>query len=182
MTAQNSPRTPDFYATSFKEIPGRASFTCQKADYVQPVYHQKYPVPNYMANTESSKAKTRSQSEPKQRPHWNMKSKGKRTTSVDGVNPQQDIQTQISLSHPECIAQENRDPWFIKLYRSAKSKDKEDDINSTYSSYSNHNKFQVTYEVRSTENFLVDISTLCILISLNFSGSCNCPQPHLNLY
>ncbi|KAL3516256.1 hypothetical protein ACH5RR_023158 [Cinchona calisaya] len=70
--------------------------------------------PSYMSNTESSKAKARSQSEPKQRPKkWRPKQKSRRSTSLEGVDIAFEVQQQ-----------ENQYPWFMKLYRSAKQVNK----------------------------------------------------------
>lgn len=62
-------------------------------------------VPNYMTNTKSSEAKTRSHSEPRQRPKL-IKQKSKRSSSMDWKNDK-----------------ENEYPWLNKLYRSDKSTD-----------------------------------------------------------
>ncbi|KAH6819098.1 hypothetical protein C2S51_002701 [Perilla frutescens var. frutescens] len=89
-------------------------------------------VPNYMTNTKSSKAKTRSQSEPRQRPKLGTKQKSKRSSSMDGKNDKQ-----------------NEYPWLSKLYRSDKSTD-EGDCDSSISamaSISKHMKTLVPFEV-----------------------------------
>ncbi|XP_051123590.1 protein IQ-DOMAIN 19-like isoform X2 [Andrographis paniculata] len=59
--------------------------------------------PNYMNNTESSKAKARSHSEPRQRPESNTKQRSRRSSSIDGKNDQ-----------------ENQYPWLLKLWRTGK--------------------------------------------------------------
>ncbi|XVF42158.1 hypothetical protein PTKIN_Ptkin01aG0337400 [Pterospermum kingtungense] len=78
-TAHNSPRHSPPMS---KLTPRRSSFSSHESPYM----------PNYMANTQSSMAKVRSQSEPKQRPTLNFQTKGKRTASVEEMNdntPQQ---------------------------------------------------------------------------------------------
>lgn len=89
-------------------------------------------VPKYMTNTKSSKAKTRSHSEPRQRPKLGTKQKSKRSSSMDGKNDKQ-----------------NEYPWLSKLYRSDKSTD-EGDCDSSFSamaSISKHMKSSVPFEV-----------------------------------
>lgn len=89
-------------------------------------------VPNYMTNTTSSKAKTRSHSEPRQRPKLGTKQKSKRSSSMDGKNDKQ-----------------NEYPWLSKLYRSEKSTD-DGDCDSSFSalaSISKHMKSSVPFEV-----------------------------------
>ncbi|XP_037497632.1 protein IQ-DOMAIN 14 [Jatropha curcas] len=137
-----APSSPQIHSPTSKAIPGRASFTYQKPDYMQPISH-----PNYMANTESSRAKVRSQSEPKQRPNWNIKPKSKQAASMDGRNRQLDAQIQGSSTYSTPIAHENEDPWFVKLYQSTRSKDGDCDVKSpASSSYSNYSKLLVAYE------------------------------------
>ncbi|OAY44216.1 hypothetical protein MANES_08G132400v8 [Manihot esculenta] len=138
-TAQNSPQ---ICSPTPQTIPGRASFTCQKPDYVHSFSH-----PNYMANTESSRAKVRSQSEPKQRPKWSTRPKSNQIASMDRRNAQQDAQIQGSSFHSTPIAYESQDPWFIKLYQPTVSKDSDCDAKSTTSSnYPNQSKLLVAYE------------------------------------
>ncbi|KAE8713264.1 Pseudouridine synthase family protein, putative isoform 1 [Hibiscus syriacus] len=74
-TTPNSPRhCPPL--KSKPTTPGRSSFSSYE-----------YPwMPKYMANTQSSRAKVRSQSEPKQRPASSFKAKGKRTASSEQTN------------------------------------------------------------------------------------------------
>ncbi|XP_050225544.1 protein IQ-DOMAIN 19-like [Mercurialis annua] len=126
------PNSPRIYSPPTKALPGRASFTYQKPDYMQPISH-----PNYMANTESSRAKLRSQSEPKQRPNVSTKPK----------NEQQHGQLQGSSFYSTPFAYENQDPWFINSFRSNRSKDSKFDAKSTASStQSNYKKLLATYE------------------------------------
>ncbi|CAK9139359.1 unnamed protein product [Ilex paraguariensis] len=102
---------------------------------------------NYMANTESSKAKARSHSEPKQRPKWSMKPKSRRTASMERMNDTETIQMQ----HPTSIVRHSHEiqfPWLVKLYRSAKSiKDREHDSTSITTKNSTYCKTIIAYEV-----------------------------------
>lgn len=71
-TAHNSPRHSP---PTSKPTGRRSSFSSHEYPYM----------PNYMANTQSSRAKVRSQSEPRQRPVWNFKAKGKRTAPAEEI-------------------------------------------------------------------------------------------------
>ncbi|KAG6750626.1 hypothetical protein POTOM_045131 [Populus tomentosa] len=143
--AQNSPTTG---SPPSKTTRGRASSSYERPDYVDTLSNQFSFLPSYMADTESSKARVRSQSEPKQRPKESTRAKNKQTTWMDGLNGHQDAQSQCSSSHSKHMVHENQDPWFIKLYRPTKSKGSYDDDNITTSTqYSNYSKVLVTYEV-----------------------------------
>ncbi|XP_048235930.1 protein IQ-DOMAIN 19 isoform X2 [Ricinus communis] len=136
------PNSPENYSPSPVAIRGRASFTYQKPDYMQPICH-----PNYMANTESSRAKVRSQSEPKQRPKGSMRPEGKGTAPMNGSNAQQDGRLQGSSSYSMSLAYENRDPWLTKVFQSSRHEDCEYDAKSkARSSYSNCNKLLAACE------------------------------------
>ncbi|PKU79375.1 uncharacterized protein LOC110092383 [Dendrobium catenatum] len=98
-TAQNSPQL------SAMSMPAHTSF-----DY--PLY------PNYMANTESSRAKLRSQSAPKQRLEAYERQSSKRRQTIEGRNVPRGIRMQRSSSHIGLLANSYEYPWSIRLDKS----------------------------------------------------------------
>ncbi|XP_062143812.1 protein IQ-DOMAIN 19-like [Alnus glutinosa] len=137
-TAHNSPQhylpTSDLNSTA-------ASLAFQQPDCID--------VPNYMAKTESSRAKVRSQSEPKQRPNGGMRQKIKRMDSTDGRSVPLDNQMQRLSSHSKRFSQENYDPWFAKFYPSARTSNSRSDAFTTASTDSNYYK-SLAYEPHLT--------------------------------
>ncbi|KAK0600220.1 hypothetical protein LWI29_012813 [Acer saccharum] len=132
------PKTPEI-------IPGRASIGGRKPDYLLPLPHHDHSfLPNYMANTESSNAKVRSQSEPKQRPGSNTE-----VTSMDRTGVVPPVVTQTQRHSSPRSADRNQDPWFVKLYRSKRLvKESESDANSTITSHSSYyGSSAMAYEV-----------------------------------
>ncbi|KAL0913121.1 hypothetical protein M5K25_016555 [Dendrobium thyrsiflorum] len=71
--------SPQFFsATSLAGSSRRVALTPAKSDYSRSLFSGYSDHPNYMANTESSRAKARSQSAPKQRPEYEKSSSIKR--------------------------------------------------------------------------------------------------------
>ncbi|XP_021282433.1 uncharacterized protein LOC110415189 isoform X2 [Herrania umbratica] len=134
-TTHNSPRHSPPMS---KPTRGRSSFSSHEYPYM----------PNYMTNTESSRAKFRSQSEPKQRPACNSKAKGKKTTSAEEMGD--NIQQHYSSSQSKGVAEWNQEPWFVTLHRSTRTpKDNEGDTSGP-TSYSEYRKSLVTNEPHAT--------------------------------
>ncbi|MCE3050513.1 hypothetical protein HAX54_047407 [Datura stramonium] len=76
----------------------------------------------YMYNTESSRAKARSHSEPRQRPNWSIKRKSKRTPSMDGITGIPDASREETPTHSRRhYVPESHEAWLLKLYKQAKS-------------------------------------------------------------
>ncbi|XP_059654498.1 protein IQ-DOMAIN 19-like [Cornus florida] len=133
-SSTKSQRSPQYFSTMFDSNQTRAPFSTPVPDD-----HDYQFSPNFMANTESSKAKARSRSEPKQRPKWRMKQKSTRTASTEKMDVTQEILMHSSLSHSKTTAKKNQYPWLMKLYRQTKSiKDSECDSTSTMTNNSNY--------------------------------------------
>ncbi|CAJ1961050.1 unnamed protein product [Sphenostylis stenocarpa] len=88
------------------------------------VPHRQSLSPNYMNKTESSRAKTRSQSEPKQRPKRVMRHKGKSVESPLNGPRQNLFSNSLRFDH------ESLDHWVINLHGSMKDS-KRDSIGSS---------------------------------------------------
>ncbi|GMI84474.1 IQ-domain 19 [Hibiscus trionum] len=101
-TTHNSPRHSPPMS---KLTPVRSSFSSHEYPYM----------PSYVTNTQSSRAKVRSQSEPRQRPALNFKAQGKRTTSAEETD---DYIQRYPPSQSKGVADENQDPWIVRLYES----------------------------------------------------------------
>ncbi|CAN1168034.1 Protein IQ-DOMAIN 19 [Linum perenne] len=133
-STNTSPRIGHYNNAPTKIIQRRASFTNHQPNYPkQPVSpprprQESSPEPNYMSKTESSRAKTRSHSEPKQRPprrsiSSNSNTNTRHSASSDGTtNSAQDESR--SLQFPSSTSQSDRvsvqgsqEQWFVKLYR-----------------------------------------------------------------
>lgn len=128
-TAQSSPQC--FSATT-KIDTSRVPFSFPKSERAVSISDD-YPLyPNYMANTESSRAKARSQSAPKQRPEcFERQPSVRRRASMEGRNFPRAVRMQRSSSHLGSAAAQNYHyPWSVKLDKSSMSL-KESECGST---------------------------------------------------
>lgn len=144
-TAQSSPQD---YSTVSKPDPSTIPFAFPRPEYAESLSYD-YPLfPNYMANTESSRAKVRSHSAPKQRPDSFERQPSRRKVSIEGRNVPRAVRMQRSSSHVGATAQNYQYPWSVKLDRSSVSlKDSECESNSTMLTNTNYCRSLVGFEV-----------------------------------
>ncbi|KAK7243112.1 hypothetical protein RIF29_37898 [Crotalaria pallida] len=146
-TAQSSPH---YYSSVSRAEDSNPPFAFPRPDYEEPMAYD-YPLfPNYMANTESSRAKVRSHSAPKQRPEYYERQPSRRRASVEGRNVPRPMRMQRSSSHVGVTAQNYQYPWSLKLDRSSVSlKDSECGSTSTVLTNSNYCRSLAGYDVSS---------------------------------
>ncbi|XP_065863248.1 protein IQ-DOMAIN 19 [Euphorbia lathyris] len=118
-TAQSSPQGHYYSAVSIPD-PSKVPFAYfPRPEYAESLSYDHPLYPSYMANTESSRAKARSQSAPKQRPADSFERQpSRRRISVEGRNVPRAVKMQRSSSHMGSAAQNYQYPWSIKLDRS----------------------------------------------------------------
>ncbi|PIA31662.1 hypothetical protein AQUCO_04900157v1 [Aquilegia coerulea] len=139
-TAQSSPQ---YYSAVSKPDPSKVPFA-----FPRPDTSHEYPFfPNYMANTQSFKAKVRSQSAPKQRPDSYERQPSRRRSSIEGRNVPRAVRMQRSSSHIGSAVQGYPQPWSIKLDRSLVSlKDSECGSTSTVLTNTTYCRSLVAYD------------------------------------
>ncbi|XP_068635100.1 protein IQ-DOMAIN 19-like [Aristolochia californica] len=142
-TAQSSPQC-------FSALPDPTNFTFPQQEYADSI-SQDYSFPNYMANTQSSRAKARSQSAPKQRPDTFERQTSKRRPSVEGRNIPRGVRMQRSSSHVGAAINGYQYPWSIKLDKSTISlKESECGSNSTVLTNTNNCRSLVGFETHGS--------------------------------
>ncbi|KAK6913982.1 IQ motif, EF-hand binding site [Dillenia turbinata] len=114
--AQSSPQC---YSAMSKIDQTKVPFAFPRQEYAESLSYEHPLYPNYMANTESSRAKARSQSAPKQRlPDSFERQPSRRRPSIEGRNVPRAVRMQRSSSHIGTAVQGYQYPWSIKLDRS----------------------------------------------------------------
>lgn len=145
-TAQSSPQC--YSAVSKPDQP----FAYPRSEYADSLYTDHPFYPNYMANTQSSRAKVRSHSAPKQRPVETFErqpSTTRRRPSIEGRNVPRAVRMQRSSSHVASAPHNLHYPWSVKLDRSAVSlKDSECGSTSTVLTNTNYCRSLVGFEVQ----------------------------------
>lgn len=121
-TVQSSPQD---YSTKSKPDLSKTPISFPTPECMQSLSFD-YPMfPSYMANTQSSRAKVRSQSAPKTRPESFERQSSRRKASTEGTKsvPKEAaaVQIQRSSSLVWCAAQEFKYPLLMKLDRSTAS-------------------------------------------------------------
>lgn len=145
-TTQSSPQ---YYLANSKPDPAKIPFSYPR-EYAESMSYE-YPFfPNYMANTQSSKAKVRSHSAPKQRPADTYeRQQSRRRPSIEGRNVPRAVKMQRSSSHVSSTAQNYQYPWSIKLDKSAVSlKDSECGSNSTMLTNAHYCRSLVGFDIQ----------------------------------
>ncbi|KAK7391073.1 hypothetical protein VNO78_19411 [Psophocarpus tetragonolobus] len=142
-TAQSSPQ---FYSAVSRTDNSKHLFAFPRPAYAESMCYDCPMFPNYMANTESSRAKVRSHSAPKQRPDTFERQPSRRRPSVEGRNVPRPLRMQRSSSHVGATAHNYQYPWSITLDRSAVSlKDSECGSTSTMLTNTNYCRSLVAY-------------------------------------
>ncbi|XP_074307186.1 protein IQ-DOMAIN 19 [Silene latifolia] len=145
-TAQSSPQC---YSAMSRPDQSRATFSFPNPDYAETMSYE-YPLyPSYMANTESSRAKARSQSAPKQRPEFERQPSRGRRPSVEGRSIPKGARMQRSSSHVGAAEKNYQYPWSVKLDKSAVSlKDSECGSSCSVFTNANYARSVVSYDPR----------------------------------
>ncbi|KAH8500305.1 hypothetical protein H0E87_015528 [Populus deltoides] len=141
--------SPQYYSAVSKPDPSRIPFALPRPEYAESLSYD-YPLfPNYMANTESFRAKVRSHSAPKQRPDSFERQPSRKRASIEGRNVPRPMRMQRSSSNVGATAQGYIYPWSIKLDRTTVSlRDSECGSTSTVLTNTNYCSSLVGFEVR----------------------------------
>lgn len=141
--------SPQYYSAVSKPDPSRIPFALPRPEYAESLSYD-YPLfPNYMANTESFRAKVRSRSAPKQRPDSFERQPSRKRASIEGRNVPRPMRMQRSSSNVGATAQGYIYPWSIMLDRTTVSlRDSECGSTSTVLTNTNDCSSLVGFEVR----------------------------------
>jgi Protein of unknown function (DUF4005) len=145
-----SPRT---YSGHFEEF----SFTTAQSS-PQSYFDYSYNFPSYMAYTESSRAKVRSHSAPRQRTDTLERQSSRRRPSIEGRNIPRVVKMQRSSSSAGVAVNGYQYPWSLKLDKSSASfKDSECGSTSSILTNPNYCRSLADFEVRIAQYYLVSI-------------------------
>lgn len=141
--------SPRAYSGHFEEF----SFTTAQSS-PQSNFDCSYNFPNYMANTESSRAKVRSQSAPRQRTDTLERQSSRRRPSIEGRNIPRGVKMQRSSSSAGVAVNGYHYPWSLKLDKSSASL-RESECGSTSSILTNSNycRSLIGFEVQISQDF-----------------------------
>ncbi|CAL1382137.1 unnamed protein product [Linum trigynum] len=99
------------YFSSTQTSPGTTRHYKASQQVVSSGHDSSFLEPSYMGKTQSSRAKSRSHSEPRQRPRRSI-------SSNTGQSPSSSVQSGFSSSSKRLPLGESQEQWFIKLFRS----------------------------------------------------------------
>ncbi|CAN6462878.1 unnamed protein product [Victoria cruziana] len=147
-TVQNSPQ---YFSAMSRPYSSRGLFGAPRHDYAESVSNDYSSCPSYMANTESSRAKARSQSAPKQRPESYERTPSRRRASTEGRSVPRGIRMQRSSSQVGSTCKGYQYTGPIKLDRSAMSL-RDSECGSTCSVLTNTNYCRSLVAVEAYSN------------------------------
>ncbi|PIN07607.1 hypothetical protein CDL12_19824 [Handroanthus impetiginosus] len=141
--------SPQCYSSKSNPNPARIPFAYPRSEYAESESLYSF-YPGYMANTESSKAKVRSHSAPKQRPVETFERQtSRRRYFLEGRNVPKAVRMQRSSSLVGSTTPSYQYPWSVKIDRSTVSlKDSECGSTRTVRTNTNYCRSLVGFDVQ----------------------------------